>query len=335
VGGTVHFAPELAGQTITLTSGPLTLGKNVTIDGSGAPGLILSGNHADRVFIINAGTTASINDLTIADGYGWQLAGGILNNGNLSLDHATVKDSSVATNAQDWWQGGGGIYVGGGGSLTLTNSTVSGNTAGPANGGGLFAIQNTTVTITNSTISGNTAGNVAGGFRSIGNATIVNSTFSGNTSSGWHGGAIFHTDGILKITNSTIANNIAPDWGASAIFLGNFGGPTPTLELTNTIITGNHWYACEWHASGAVNLVSKGHNLVQDGSCNPVASDILNPNALIGPLADNGGPTLTHALQAGSPAIDAADDALCPATDQRGVARPQGAHCDIGSYEAP
>ena len=56
---------------------------------------------------------------------------------------------------------------------------------------------------------------------------------------------------------------------------------------------------------------------------------------LLGALADNGGPTLTHALLTGSPAIDAGNDAACPATDQRGVTRPQGAHCDIGSYEAP
>ena len=56
-------------------------------------------------------------------------------------------------------------------------------------------------------------------------------------------------------------------------------------------------------------------------------------HALTGPLAENGGPTLTHALLAGSPAINAGDDSACPATDQRGVARPQGPHCDIGSVE--
>jgi hypothetical protein len=65
-----------------------------------------------------------------------------------------------------------------------------------------------------------------------------------------------------------------------------------------------------------------------------VASDLIGVNPLLGPLGDNGGPTRTHALGAGSPAIDAAGDA-CPATDQRGVARPLGARCDIGSYEAP
>jgi hypothetical protein len=167
----------------------------------------------------------------------------------------------------------------------------------------------------------------------LGNATIVNSTISGNTAIGWHGGAIFHTDGVMEILNSTIANNIAPDWGSSAIFLGSYSSVVPELKLTNTIITGNQWYACEWHASGAVSLVSGGHNLVQDDSCNPVASDLINGEAGIGPLADNGGPTWTHALAPSSPAIDAGDDSVCPATDQRGVIRPQGTACDIGSYE--
>jgi hypothetical protein len=110
----------------------------------------------------------------------------------------------------------------------------------------------------------------------------------------------------------------------------------PTFTLTNTIITGNRWYACEKFASGnPVNVVSGGHNIVQDDSCNPAASDLILWDAQIGSLSNNGGPTLTHALLPGSPAIDAADDALCPATDQRGVTRPQGAGCDIGSYESP
>jgi hypothetical protein len=108
------------------------------------------------------------------------------------------------------------------------------------------------------------------------------------------------------------------------------------LTLTNSLITGNHWYACEKFASGGyVILTSGGHNVVQDDSCNPSASDILVWGALIGPLADNGGPTWTHSLLSGSPAIDWGNDALCPTTDQRGVTRPQGAHCDTGSYEAP
>jgi beta-glucanase (GH16 family) len=336
VGGTVSFSDALAGQTITLLSGPLTLGKNVTIDGSAAPGLTISGNDSDRVFIVNAGTTATIKHLTVTNGYGFQLAGGILNNGSLTLDHVVVTENTMATNAGDFWQGGGGIYSGDGATLNLIDSSVTNNQAAWS-GGGVYSFFNTTTTVLRSTISGNVSNDVGGGIRSLGDMTITNSTISGNRSTGWHGGAIFQTDGDITITNSTIANNIAPDWAPSTFFIGQFGGSfVPTLTLTNSIITGNQWYACERFASGtAANVVSGGNNLVQDNSCNPAASDLINPNAQIGALSNNGGPTSTHALLTGSPAIDAANDALCPATDQRGVTRPQGAHCDIGSYESP
>ena len=327
----VTFAPSLAGQTITLTSGPLTLGKSVTLDASAAPGLTISGNNADRVLIVNAGTTATVKYLTVKNGYGWQLAGGILNNGSLTLDHVTVTDNVMATDAGDFWQGGGGIYNGGGSTLNLIDSSVTNNTA-RWSGGGVYSFFNSTTSIVRSIISGNTSGDVGGGIRSLGNMWITNSTLSGNASTGWHGGAIFHTDGNMEILNSTIANNKGPDWAPSAIFNGSFGGPAPTLTLQNTLISGNQWYACE-HWTGANILLSGGNNLVQDDTCNPVASDKIGVDPWLGPLADNGGPTLTHALLAGSPALDDAADEVCPATDQRGVARPQGARCDIGSFE--
>ncbi len=333
VDGLVRFDPALSGQTITLLSGPLTLAKNVTVDASDAPGITLSGNHTERVLIVNAGTTAAVKALTLADGFGWQLAGGVLNNGSLTLDHVTVTGNTMATDAGDFWQGGGGIYNGDGAALALVDSAVTGNQAGWS-GGGIYAFFNTTTTITRSTISGNVSNDVGGAIRSLGNMTITNSTLSGNTATGWHGGAIFHTDGVMEISSSTIADNIAPDWASSAIFIGEWGAVVPVLKLTNTIITGNHWYACEQYASGGVvSLVSGGHNLVQDASCNPVSSDLINAAALLGPLADNGGPTWTHALLPGSPAIDAADGALCPATDQRGILRPQGPQCDTGAFE--
>lgn len=332
--GTVTLAPSLADQTISLTSGPLTLTKNVTIDASAAPGLTLSGNNSDRVLIVNAGTTASVKGLTITKGYGYQLAGGVLNNGKLTLDHVAVTNNVMATNAGDFWQGGGGIYNGDGSSLTLVDSSVSNNTAAWS-GAGIYSFFNTTTTIIRSTISANTSNDVGGGIRSLGNVTINNSTISGNATTGWHGGAIFHTDGAMEINGSTITNNAGPDYAPSAIFIGSFNATVPTLRLSNTIITGNRWYACEQHAAGTVSLTSGGHNLVQDGSCSPVASDIITADAKLGPLANNGGPTLTHALLAGSPAIDAADPGSSPTTDQRGISRPQGAGPDIGAYEAP
>jgi beta-glucanase (GH16 family) len=340
IGGTITFDPGLAGGTIALTSGPLVPSKNVTIDASGAAGLTVSGGGIDRVLIIDAGISADVRHLTIADGYGWDLAGGILNNGTLSLSHCVVTNNVADTGGfdpnTDYWKGGGGIYNGGGAALTLVDSTVSGNSTTLMDGGGIYGFPGSVAEISRSTISGNQAANTGGGIRMLGNATIVNSTISGNSAAGWHGGAIFHTDGVMEILNSTIANNAGPDWAPSAIFLGSYSSVVPVLSLTNTIITGNQWYACEWWASGGtVSLISGGHNLVQDDTCNPVASDLIGIDAGMDPLlADNGGPTLTHALLAGSPAIDAADDTVCPATDQRGVTRPQGAACDIGAYES-
>lgn len=330
-GGTINFDPALAGQTITLLSGPLTLGKSVTIDASATPGLSISGNNSDRVFIVNAGTTATVKYLTVKDGFGWQLAGGILNNGSLTLDHVTITQNVMATDSGDFWQGGGGIYNGDSSTLNLIDSSVTNNNA-RWSGGGVYSFFNSTTNIIRSTISGNTSGDVGGGIRSLGNMWITNSTISGNTSTGWHGGAIFHTDGNMEILNSTITNNKGPDWAPSTIFNGSFGGPAPTLTLTNTIISGNQWYACD-HWTGANILISGGNNLIQDDTCNPVVSDLIGANPLLGALADNGGPTWTHALLTGSPAIDAGSNAACPVTDQRGITRPQGMHCDIGSFE--
>ena len=276
VDGTVLFAPELASQTTTLLSGPLTLGKNVTIDASAAPGLTISGNNADRVFIVNAGTVATVKNLTVTEGFGWQLAGAILNNGSLTLDHVTVSGNVMATNAGDYWQGGGGIYSGDGATLNLVDSSVVNNNA-RWSGGGVYSFFNTTTTILRSTISNNVSGDVGGAIRSLGNMTITDSIIDNNVATGWHGGAIFQTDGDVTIVNSTITNNIAPDWSPSALFIGQFGGGfVPTLTITNSTILGNHWYACEKFASGTVgNVVSGGNNTFQDNSCNPVPGDII------------------------------------------------------------
>ncbi|MFL7793665.1 MAG: family 16 glycosylhydrolase, partial [Anaerolineae bacterium] len=338
IGGTITFDPALAGGTLVLTTGPLVPVHSVTVDAADAPGIIMDGGSIDRVMIVDAGLTVNLIGLTVANGYGWDLAGGILNNGTLNMDNCTVTNSIADTGSfdpsTDYWKGGGGIYNGSGAVLNLVDSTVSDNNSTLMDGGGIYAFPGSTTDIVRSTISGNTAGNTGGGIRMLGDASIVNSTISGNTATGWHGSAIFHTDGVMEILNSTIANNVAPDSGSSTIFLGSYSSVVPVLTLTNTIITGNQWYACEQNASGGtVSLVSGGHNLVQDDSCNPVASDQIAVDAGLGPLADNGGPTWTHALLAGSLAIDTADDTICPAIDQRGVARPQGAGCDVGSYE--
>jgi len=217
-----------------------------------------------------------VKNLTVTDGFGWQLAGGILNNGSLTLDHVSVTGSVMATDAGDYWQGGGGIYSGDGATLNLIDSSVSNNQAAWS-GGGVYSFFNTTTTILRSNINGNVSNDVGGAIRSLGNMTITDSTIDGNTATGWFGGAIFQTDGDITITNSAITNNIAPDWAPAALFIGQFGGGfVPTLTITNSTILGNQWYACEKFASGITgNVVSGGNNTVQDDSCNPVASDII------------------------------------------------------------
>ncbi|MDH3294621.1 MAG: family 16 glycosylhydrolase, partial [Acidimicrobiia bacterium] len=331
-GGTITIDPALAGATINLNSGPIVINKAVTIDGSGAPGFALDGGGTDRVLIVDAVGDATVSGIDLANGFGFQLAGCVLNNGTLTLNGATVSGCVMTTDAGDFWQGGGAIYTGTGGVTNLVDSTVADNTSGWA-GGGVYGFFGSTTNVTRSTISGNTATDVGGGIRMLGDATIVNSTISGNTSTAWHGGGAFHTDGTMSLVNTTVANNSAPGGTASGLFVGTFTDASATLTLHNSIVDGAD-PACfaGFFGGGAVTLSSLGHNIASDGSCNlTAAGDLPLTSAALGPLADNGGPTQTHALSAGSPAIDAADEAACPATDQRGVAR--SGPCDIGSFE--
>lgn len=191
--------------------------------------------------------------------------------------------------------GGGGIINGG--LLTLTNSTVSNNVAGGGNGdgGGIITESSDTVTLINSTLSGNL---------------------------GYRGGAIWIRTAQVQLTNVTVANN-------SGTLAGGIFNESGTITLKNTIIANN---SPGGDCSGSI--ASTGHNLDSDGTCSLGATgDISSQLPLLGPLQNNGGPTFTHALLEGSPAIDAADDANCPSADQRGIPRPQEAACDIGAFE--
>ncbi len=335
-GGTITLDPALGGGTLTLSSGQLTIGKSVTVDGPTAAPVTISGGGSSRVIEVGAGADVAIDDVVIAGGVAAPRGGGILNRGTLSLDRVLVRDNTEnSAGPASFDLGGGGIYNAEGATLNLTDSTVADNVSLNQPGGGIYGFFGTTINITRSTVSGNAAAaDVAGGMRSLGNTTVVNSTFSGNTSTAWHGGGIFHTDGQLVVTNSTFTANNAPAGTASGIVVATFGSPA-NLTLTNSVMEGNGGaFACAIEGGGAATITSGGSNVIADGSCNPNGTtDQSSTDALIGPLADNGGPTLTHALGTGSPAIDAAAGA-CPATDQRGIARPQGAGCDVGSFEA-
>jgi hypothetical protein len=329
----ITFDPALAGGMLNLF-GPITLSRDVTIDAADALGISLDGGNADRVLIVDPGATANVSNLAMTNGYGYQLAGCVLNNGTLTLDHVTVTGCLMTTDAGDFWQGGGGIYIGADATLNLIDSTVSNNTSGWT-GGGVYSFFNSVTNVIRSTVSGNVALDVAGGFRTLGEVNVVNSTISGNTSTTWHGGAMFITDGVATVENSTITGNTAPGGTTGGLFVGTFTDASATLNLQNTIVAANGDFGCFLapFGGGAVALNSLGNNVFTDGTCFPVDSDQIVADAGVDSLADNGGPTLTHALLVTSPAIDAADISVCPATDQRGVARPQGAGCDVGAFE--
>ena len=260
----------------------------------------------------------------------------------------TIADSMISDNS-----GPGVSNVAG--FLTVLDSTLSGNSAGQAlDGGGIMSgpLFKTPagVTLINSTISGNSAsgfgGGIAGGYWG---GTIVNSTISGN-SAGSAGGGISSTG--VQISNSTVSGNFTadPDYGSgggisansvtvvnstvsgnsAAICGGVCGG---TVEIGNTILNAN--------ASGNIDgtVTSHGYNISSDdggGHLNG-PGDQINTDPLLGPLQNNGGPTLTHALLPGSPAIDAGDPSFTPPpfNDQRGCPfdRVFNGRIDIGSFE--
>jgi CSLREA domain-containing protein len=243
----------------------------------------------------------------------------------VTISGVTIRNGSITSGDTANRGDGGGILNDG--TLILTNSTVSGSTAG--NGGGILNRPGGTATLTNSTVSGNTA-IYSGGIFNYGTLTLTNSTVSGNTASDANAGGIFNRSGTLTLTNSTVSGNTA-SYGPSGIF--NVGG---AATLKNTIVAnGPSGRNC------AGVITSLGHNLSIDDTCAFDGAGDLNGTApMLGPLADNGGSTQTHALLAGSPAIDAGSgDCPPPATDQRGVSRPQDGDgngssiCDIGAFE--
>lgn len=273
--GSITFDPTLAGGTIVLSSGQLVAGKSVTIDGAG---VTVSGNNASRVLEVATGATVSISNMTITDGVGAPQGGGILNFGTLNLDAVTVTNNTETSTGTSFELGGGGIYNGDGATLNLTNSTVSNNSTVAQPGGGIYGFFNSTINLTNSTVSGNVAGDVAGGLRTLGNATIVDSTISGNTSSAWHGGGMFSTDGTVTIVNSAIVNNNAPDGTAGGLMVATFGAPV-SVSLQDSTVANNSSYSCQVEGDPAVAvLTSLGGNTFTDNSCNPIASDIVDPD---------------------------------------------------------
>jgi hypothetical protein len=345
-GDTIDFDPSLNGQRITLTSGQLNVDKDVTISGPGAKNLAVDGNARSRVFYVNPGKTVTIDGLTVANGYNDQGGGGIRNeDATVTVSNCTISGNSATTP-------GGGISNEGGGiaTLTITNSTISGNSA--ADGGGIYnaasgAGGGATLTVTNSTISGNSAYEGGGIFNDAyeGHATvtITNSTLSGNSATN-NGGGIYSVagsafssgDSIVTVSNSTISDNSAPSVGGG-IYNAAYNASIAGVETGNTIFDAGSSGENIFNSAGTVT--SLGYNVSSDdgGGFLTGAGDQINTDPLLGPLQNNGGPTFTHALLPGSPAIDAGDPNFTPPPfyDQRGPGylRVVNGRIDKGAFE--
>ncbi len=262
--------------------------------------------------------SAVVKNSTISSNYATQGGGMFFESGNATIDNSTISDNS----AQD----GAGLAANESANVTVTTSTLIYNTAS-LTGGAIYAY-GSSLTLSKSAVVGNEA-LVGGGLYCLaGPLTVSNSTLSGNAA-GEEGGAIAAGAHVVKLLNDTIANNSAPPAHAGGLVI-----PGGTLTVGNTLLANNAGGDCYPHMGATVNDL--GHNWESDNTC----SGHVDGDPKIGPLADNGGPTLTHASLPGSGVIDAGDDAICAAApvsgvDQRGETRLKGAHCDIGAYENP
>ena len=321
-GGTVAFAAGVSG-TITLTSGQLSVDKAMTIDGPGAQELTVSGNDSSRIVDVVTAGDVELSGLTLTrgrfeapmmePGYGGAVRKG--GAGTLSIRDAQITDSTLTSTSAGIPMFGGGLAVTEG-DLVLERVTLAGNVAEGSNGygGGLMLHSWAgSATLRDVTIAGNSATENGGG------------AFVGNADSGEP----------VVFERVTIARNAASRGGG---FVTNM----PT-QLAGSIVAGNSastWAPDCWTPTESVVL--GGANLIEDVSgCTTSGGGtvISGQDPRLGPLALNGpGETETTALLAGSPALDAAPEgaAAClpGTTDQRGVARPQGAAFDLGAYEA-
>ncbi|MEX2236089.1 MAG: choice-of-anchor Q domain-containing protein [Dehalococcoidia bacterium] len=303
-------------------SGFLTLDNVAVRDNATAnDGAGIHNNNTGNLTIMNSLIADNVGtDESFSDPRG----GGIYNLGTLRITASAIVSNGPAS-ANDDAADGGAIYNDGAlGSVDLVRSTIADNNAHSA--GGIFN-NGASFDIIQSLFTNNVASASNGAVETdTGVLTVVNSTLSMNSSS--NAGAIGLSGGTATVTNSTIRLN-----GKTELFAGN-----SSMTLRNTIVDGTDQKTfddCEG------NIISAGNNIDGDGTCNlDQLSDQPSTDPLLGPLQDNGGPTLTHALLAGSPALNKGDDTTCDdmntvnKRDQRGIPRPQGNSCDIGAFEA-
>lgn len=332
--------------------------------GAGAGTTIIDPQGLSRAFTVAVGRSAAIEGVTIRNGYVFNTAGGgILNAGTLTVSNSVITGNEAA-------KGGGIASVG---ALTVTSTVISLNRA-PLEGGGIYGYE-TSLTLTDCWLSANTAmGGYAGGLSmTIGSVVVDRTTISGNSTSGWAGGILLYNSSLV-MRSSTISGNHAHDDGggldisgpgsvaniystsilfneADADGNGGLGGGIhidgSTVNLRNTVVAGNYRAGGPDYDDCFGTIGSYGTTLFTSAAsvCTIVvgvgSTGYVNSLDTLGPLQANGGPTPTHALLAGSNAIDGTlaafpciDQASQPLlTDQRGVTRTLGLRCDVGAFE--
>ncbi len=317
------------GGGISSNGGRLTLSNVKIVNNTGGYGIrnqnqspftfnggLVGGNQGGGIY--NATSSATLSNLSIVNNTG---GGGVYNSGT-ALSHLSISQCAIMTNTAT---SGGGIFNEGVGAIAdIYNTRISGNTATAA-GGGVF--NNGIMTLNGSTIDHNQARSGGGLEHFGGTLHLTNDTLSSNTASD-NGGGLYNLSNAT-LTNITLSSNTAsgPDTG------GNIFNDEAQLAIGNTIVAYSEADGNCFNSGGFLN--SLGHNLDSGNTCGfSAVGDLVNTDPLLGPLQNNGGPTPTRALLTGSPAIDQGDNTSCPATDQRGIPRPQGVACDIGAYEA-
>lgn len=345
-----------ASGVITLTMGTISTSKDLTVVGPGADVLAIAAPVAGGRVFSSSGSQLEIDHLTIRGGRALTAGGCIYSTGAVTLQGSTVTDCQANYGGGAVAAGGGifasaitvkdgsrisgnsatflhnGKYAGAGGGLvanvvTCIDSTISDNHANQA-GGGIVALSQ--VSITRCTIEGNTARAIGGGIEEMSSATqssIVGSTISGN--SAMKGGGIY-TQAEFYIADSTIAFNSAVNGDAGGIFTGAY------LTLQSSIVARNISVGSAHADLQSSAMVGGNDNLVESSTPTDPGVITVTGDPMLTALADNGGPTRTHALAAGSPAIDVGNNAAGATTDQRGAgfARevPVGKP-DIGAFE--
>ncbi|HSA99886.1 MAG TPA: choice-of-anchor Q domain-containing protein, partial [Anaerolineales bacterium] len=346
---------DLRLNRLTITNGNAVWGGGIS--NSGVLTLrnsTVSGNSSTYGGGITNFGVLTVLDSTISGNTAVNDGGGIYNDGGTYLGGGivTLTNTEISNNTSPY---GGGIYTRQG-MVAITNGTFSNNSADTV-GGGIYNFG--TLTVSNSTFYRNSASEAGGIYHSyMGTVTLTGSTFLENSATNY-GGAIYNDASTFEITNSTLKGNSA-NFGGGIYNNGSFIG-TATLTLTNATLAGNSGtygggiynmgtlnytntilanstvgvdcYNSEWY--GVIGINS--NNLVKTNGPTGHTCGVptVTGDPVLGPLAGNGGSTQTMALLSGSPAIDAGNEASCPATDQRGVTRPQpaGGACDIGAYE--